>query len=445
MRNSVLWIGLSCVLLVTALFSIGRMTASSDTLGAWVKEASNPVLRPGASGAWDDGGVESPDVLHDGTQFHMWYTGLRAGSDASKIGHATSANGIIWQKDINNPVLQLSTDGWDSAAVSAPAVIYRPEESDPNKRWRMWYVGRNSLFLFGIGYAYSSNGVNWTKYGNRPVLEASGGSWDDEAVLAPTVIFRNGLYHMWYSAKGEQLKIGYATSPDGVTWTQHASNPVLSTGAINQWDNGEIAAPSVRVGSNFEMWYQGVNLFLERTYIGYATASNETGWSKAPVNPVMGGGPEAWDAYSVFYPTVLEHDGTLMLWYHGVNVLNGTRQIGLARFRSNEVPTAVPTFPVEPPTRTPTPSPTPVPPTATTTPTPSPTITPGGPTLTPTPTNTPTNTPTPTITPGGPTLTPTPTITPGGPTLTPTPTATGGPACPGGVPACAFMPIIARP
>jgi predicted GH43/DUF377 family glycosyl hydrolase len=439
MRNFVLWSGLLCVLVAGALLSLGRMTASSDSLGAWVKEATNPVLRPGAAGAWDDGGVESPDVLYDGTQFHMWYTGLRSGSDTSQIGHATSADGVVWQKDPNNPALPIADNlfEWDHAAVSAPAVIYNPADADPTQRWRMWYVGRNSFFNYSIGYAYSADGLTWTKSDDNPVLVASVdlGDWDDEAVLAPTVIYQGGQYHMWYAAKGPQLQVGYATSPDGVAWTQHAANPVLTPGTINQWDNGEIAAPAVQVeGGSYEMWYQGVNLFLERTYIGYATASNATGWSKALVNPVMGGGPEPWDAYSVFYPTVLEHNGGLMLWYHGVNTPNGAKQIGLARFQSNVAPTAVPDFPT--PTNTPTQTPTP-PPTPTPTNTPTPTITPT-PTNTSSPTATPLNPPTTTSTATGTatspvtgtptatvTATPTGTNTPPAPTATVTPTPTG--------------------
>ena len=427
MRNLLFSITILCLLLA-AIFAVGQRAASSNTLGAWVKDEDNPVLRPGAPGAWDDASVESPEVIHDGTQFHMWYTGFKAGSQSSQIGHATSSDGVTWVKDPNNPALEAGIQfDWDAAA-SAPTVIFNPLDPDPNQRWRMWYVGRGPAFNFSIGYAYSADGVTWEKSDQNPVLEPTfeGEAWDDDSVLAPTVHFRDGQYHMWYAARGAQLQIGYATSPDGVVWTQHNANPVLTPGTINQWDNGEIAAPAVRVGSQYEMWYQGVNLFLERTYIGYATASNATGWSKAPVNPVMGGGPEAWDAYSVFYPTVLEHNGVLLLWYHGIDAQNGVRQIGLARFQSNTAPTAVPEFP----TPTPTPPPTPTP---SVTPTPSITPTPSS-----TPTAVPTNTATPTATASGTatnvpanTVTATPTATASGTatnvpanTVTPTPTAT---------------------
>jgi predicted GH43/DUF377 family glycosyl hydrolase len=286
MRNFVLWSGLLCVLVAGALFSLGRMTASSDSLGAWVKEATNPVLRPGAAGAWDDGGVESPDVLYDGAQFHMWYTGLRSGSDTSQIGHATSADGVVWQKDPNNPALPIADNlfEWDHAAVSAPAVIYNPADADPTQRWRMWYVGRNSFFNYSIGYAYSADGLTWTKSDDNPVLVASVdlGDWDDEAVLAPTVIYQGGQYHMWYAAKGPQLQVGYATSPDGINWTQHATNPVLAPGTGADWDNGEIAAPAILVGPDFEMWYSGANEILDQTYIGYATSAVRPGGAKRP-------------------------------------------------------------------------------------------------------------------------------------------------------------------
>jgi predicted GH43/DUF377 family glycosyl hydrolase len=463
MRNFVLWSGLLCVLVAGALFSLGRMTASSDSLGAWVKEATNPVLRPGAAGAWDDGGVESPDVLYDGAQFHMWYTGFRAGSQYSQIGHATSSDGIVWQKDVTNPVLEAGNRfDWDEAA-SAPAVVYNSADPDPNQRWRMWYAGRGPAFTLSIGYAYSADGVNWEKSDENPVLEPTfarvDALWDDESVLSPAVTYRNGQYHMWYAARGTQLQIGYATSPDGVNWTQHATNPVLAPGTGADWDNGEIAAPAILVGPDFEMWYSGANEILDQTYIGYATSDSETGWSKAPINPVIGGEPGAWDAYSVYYPSVLLHNGTRMLWYHGEQVKNGLKQIGLARFNPGAAPTAVPDFPTPSPTppptptpsitptpsATPTPSPTPpatATPTVTKTATPAPTATgtatptstaTAPPTVTPTITNTPLQTVTATATTQAPdTATPTGTNTPGAPTatVTPTPTGTNTPAAP---------------
>ena len=46
-------------------------------------------------------------------------------------------------------------------------------------------------------------------------------------------------YRMWYSG-GEQNEpnaIGYATSPDGLTWTKHADNPIFPPTLIAPGNN----------------------------------------------------------------------------------------------------------------------------------------------------------------------------------------------------------------
>ena len=42
----------------------------------WTKHPGNPVLARGQSGEWDDAWVSWPSVIHDSTQFVMYYTGF---------------------------------------------------------------------------------------------------------------------------------------------------------------------------------------------------------------------------------------------------------------------------------------------------------------------------------------------------------------------------------
>ncbi|MBK8051301.1 MAG: hypothetical protein IPK16_31885 [Anaerolineales bacterium] len=204
---------------------------------------------------------------------------------------------------------------WDSEGVGAPSVLY-----DANaKLWKMWYAG---LSLYGggyqIGYATSPDGITWTKHANNPIFVASTSGWDDLNVLSPNVIYRNGQYHMWYAGRGDRLQIGYATSPDGINWTKSAKNPVLPFGGDLDWDNGEIASPSVLwMGDHYEMWYQGYNRVVQRTFIGHAYSPDGATWTKYDVNPVMGGQPLTWDAFSVYYPAVVQAGDQLMMWFHG--------------------------------------------------------------------------------------------------------------------------------
>ena len=97
----------------------------------------------------------------------------------------------------------------------------------------------------------------------NPVLDVGlSGSWDDEYVSHPTVIYANGLYRMWYSGNdgGSRYKIGYATSSDGLTWNKYSGNPVLDVGTSGKWDSYRAYSPTVLyIGGTYHMWYAGYN------------------------------------------------------------------------------------------------------------------------------------------------------------------------------------------
>ena len=129
-----------------------------------------------------------------------------------------------WEKYSGNPVLSGGSPGeFDESGVIATGTLF------DGTTYHMWYSTFDTL---GIGYATSSDGVNWTKHASNPVLEPGPeGAWDEISPGGPSVILVNSTYHMWYAVfDGTNALIGYATSPDGFTWTKHASNPVIAGG-----------------------------------------------------------------------------------------------------------------------------------------------------------------------------------------------------------------------
>ena len=85
------------------------------------------------------------------------------------------------------------------------------------------------LLVFGVvGIATSVNAtLTWTKYGS-PVLDLGAPSeWDSLNVHAPSVMFDEGIYKMWYSARdaGHYTSIGYAESSDGINWSKWVTVP----------------------------------------------------------------------------------------------------------------------------------------------------------------------------------------------------------------------------
>ena len=114
-------------------------------------------------------------------------------------------------------------------------------------------------------------------------------------VREPWVINDGGTYKMWYegAAIWPQFQIGYATSPDGITWTKHGSNPVLS-GTASGWDGFQVYAPSVvKDGGTYHMYYSGTdNDYSQRWSTGYATSADGIAWTKAVPKP---GAAPGWE------------------------------------------------------------------------------------------------------------------------------------------------------
>ena len=96
--------------------------ASSSNGISWTKSTANPILGPGPAGTWDDYWVFSPEVLFDGTTYHMWYTGYDG--TIRRTGYATSTNRIAWTKYSENPVLDVGPTGsWDDFYASVPQIV----------------------------------------------------------------------------------------------------------------------------------------------------------------------------------------------------------------------------------------------------------------------------------------------------------------------------------
>ena len=91
--------------------------------------------------------------------------------------------------------------------------------------------------------------TTWTKFAGNPILDVgAAGSWEDYGVYGQSILYDQGIYKMWYNGSNGQpwiLEIGYATSPDGVTWTKDTSNPLFASGSPGEWDSPMVANRAV--------------------------------------------------------------------------------------------------------------------------------------------------------------------------------------------------------
>lgn len=150
--------------------------------------ATNPILRRGEPGSWDEWAVGSMSVVKAGNTFHMYYEGW--GSKTIEIGHATSPDGIHWQKDAANPVIPCASEGWDSGGTWDPFVIFE------DGLFKMWYgatprgAGRGN---FQWGYAESKDGSHFER--RRIISHIPNGEVEDDHIVRDR---ESGHYYMYF-------------------------------------------------------------------------------------------------------------------------------------------------------------------------------------------------------------------------------------------------------
>ncbi|WP_254274632.1 hypothetical protein [Haloarcula marina] len=91
---------------------------------------------------------------------------------------------------------------------------------DERERSLLWYRIRNNNGRgAGYGLAASSDGLNWERVTNTPVLTKSDEFVSNEGI---TVLSIDGTYRAWYAVDdGETWHVVYATSEDGIHWENH--------------------------------------------------------------------------------------------------------------------------------------------------------------------------------------------------------------------------------
>jgi beta-1,2-mannobiose phosphorylase / 1,2-beta-oligomannan phosphorylase len=233
----------------------------------WYTNMRNPVLHPSLRNTFDET-LRSPAVVLDGSGYKMYYTGDSADDWHQRIGLATSADGITWQKYYANPIIPSGPPGsWDCLSQYNSTVIHK------GNLYYMWYVGNDSLRHNALGLATSPDGIQWTKYAGNPVFRGDSKLWDRDAVAAPAIVLVGNTFYMFYIGwtGPPTFSIGWAYSKDGISWTGSPSNPILQPS--NGWEGASLGNTCVVFRENkFLLYYSGQSVVTGRWQIGLATS-----------------------------------------------------------------------------------------------------------------------------------------------------------------------------
>jgi len=237
------------------VFFSGRDASNRSSVGAVdidvvkrvvVREHHEPFMTHGPGGSFYADGISIGNCYEADGSRYMLFMGWQAPAD----GH--------WRGDVGrlvvNPDLTLSLDGAapfmssdteDPVSLSYPWVV---RSSDGH--YSMWYGSTvnwdagNGEMLHVIKVASSADGHHWRRDGLAIPFEIGVA----QAFSRPTVARQpDGRYGMWFSCRsglGETYRIGYATSPDAVTW-RLALDQAGITVSPEGWDSDMIEYPFV--------------------------------------------------------------------------------------------------------------------------------------------------------------------------------------------------------
>ena len=217
------------------------------------------VLGPNPASGWETD-INRAVVLKKGDTYHMWYTGQADGH--SRIGYATSTDGIKWKRESEKPVLA-PKEPWEKVAVMCPDVLW----DEKSKQFRMWYSGGDQYEPDAIGYATSSDGRVWDRR-TEPVFHSDPNiPWEHFKVTACQVVPDADGFLMFYIGFSDvnHAQIGIARSPDGIgNWQRLPANPIIRP-TPGEWDADACYKPfAIFDGQKWLLWYNGRHRSVEQ-------------------------------------------------------------------------------------------------------------------------------------------------------------------------------------
>jgi hypothetical protein len=214
-----------------------------------------PVLGLGALGAFDDSGAMPSCIVNHGGRKYLYYIGWNQGTTVpyrNAVGLAVSDDGgLSFRRMFEGPVVDRTRT--EPYFCASPFALYDGDDG----RWKLWYASSTGWTvvhgrpepLYQVKYAESADGCSWVRHG----LVCLPYTFEGEANARPCVLKERGRYRMWYCFRGsvdyrtdraQSYRLGYAESPDGITWTRKDDEVGIDRSAEG-WDSLMMEYPFV--------------------------------------------------------------------------------------------------------------------------------------------------------------------------------------------------------
>ncbi|MCP1574900.1 hypothetical protein J2S30_003279 [Herbaspirillum rubrisubalbicans] len=178
---------------------IGRLTVSDD-LNTLSLTDPQPLM---GVDPHDPVSLSYPWVEREGDLYRMWYGSTHTwdagnGEMIHVINYASSTDGLQWQRHGLSVPFALG----DAQAFSRPTVILPGASADG--RYHMWFSYRSGRpgQTYRIGYAHSTDGVQWERDNAAAGIDIGADGWDSEMIEYPYVLQHRGQHYMLYNGNG---------------------------------------------------------------------------------------------------------------------------------------------------------------------------------------------------------------------------------------------------
>lgn len=245
--------------------------ARSDDMEHWEFVGFMPLTQP-----CEKKGVGAPGAYVEDGVVHLFYQ-TYGNREQDAICHATSTDGITFEKDPTNPIFSPTDDWCCGRAIDADVVAF-------DGKLFLYFATRDHEYkIQKQGCAYSPIGSGyaretWTQAVNASVL-APELAWEGKCIEAAATLVRDGKIYLFYggSYNCTPQQIGYAVSSDGVYFVKPQNTPFIPCGKEGDWNASESGHPYAFVDDDGRtyLFYQGSpdggkSWFLSRCEIGFA-------------------------------------------------------------------------------------------------------------------------------------------------------------------------------
>lgn len=231
--------------------------AESQDLIHWNKIGE---ITPAPEADYEKKGICAPGALVRNGMVHLFYQ-TYGNREKDAICHATSQDGINFQRNPTNPIFHPTGDWNCGRAIDAEVAEFKG-------KYYLYFATRDKDFkiqIQGVAVAPENTNFNredWKLAIDAPILTPEL-DWEGECIEAASIARRGDKLFMFYAGayNNAPQQIGVAVSKDGIHWKRVFDQPFMPNGKPGEWNSSESGHPHLFTDDDGRtyLFFQGNN------------------------------------------------------------------------------------------------------------------------------------------------------------------------------------------